>query len=196
MDLSNSSAQRPPRSEISDSDDDSPVAPSTPEHAPPSPHPSAISTLPSTTSKPARDLAAMTASINAANPSLQAPSPSPRSLELQRKTTQLRSTIETIETQLGEALSKLSTLPSFQQQSSTTSPTKATFAPLNAVPDLSPDEQHTLRQAQRRLDKHIQQLGQYNQLKDIAMGMLGMIAEKEGKMLREVMEARDVKDDD
>ena len=39
-------------------------------------------------------------------------------------------------------------------------------------------------------------LGQYNELKDAGMMMMGLIAEREGRVVREVMEERGVTDED
>jgi hypothetical protein len=53
-----------------------------------------------------------------------------------------------------------------------------------------------LAHANALVDEHITLLKQYNRIKDIALGMLGIIAEKEGKRLAEVMEERGVKESD
>lgn len=46
------------------------------------------------------------------------------------------------------------------------------------------------------LDRHIKLLGQYNELKDAGMMMIGLIAEREGRVVKEVMEERGVTEDD
>ena len=192
---SKSSQQLTDRGEIPDSEDNSPIDVNSPDEmlrvAAPSAAPQKVATK-----NAASDLVADVGSRTATDILEKGPSPSPRNLELQRKITQLGSTIEHTELQMAEALSKLSTLSSFQEQSSTTSPSRAPSTHSNAMADLSLDQQRTLALAQNTLDRHIEQLGKYNQLKDIAMGMLGIIAEREGKTLREVMQARDVEDDD
>ena len=125
-----------------------------------------------------------------------APVPSQRAMELQYKITQLKSTVEHTEAKLGETLAKLSALSSSQARLAIGSPAKSTPTSIIKVSSLTPDQRHILNEAQKTLDTHIKKLGQYNQLKDMAMGMLGMIAEKEGKTLREVMKDRDVEDDE
>ena len=119
-----------------------------------------------------------------------------RAIELHRKINQLRSTIAHTEGQLHDALTKLADHDSFQPQSPSTSSGKGMTTSFGTQARLPPEQQQVLNEAQKILDQHIKQLGQYNQLKDIAMGMLGIIAEKQGKPLREVMEARGVEDDD
>ena len=181
--------------EIRDSDEDSPIDSHSPDvgFSPSHPHrgsPKASVTIASSS------LATGIEPATATNRSEKPSSLSPRALEFQRKIIQLRSTIESTEVQLSEVLGKLSALPPFQQQDTTASPSKNPSAAFNTTITLPLDQQRTLTQAQKTLDRHIKQLGRYNQLKDIARGMLGMIAEKEGKMLREVMDARDVEDDD
>ena len=186
------SSRAPP--EIPDSEDDSPIPAVTPEDAfaPPA---SAAKILPVTLEGPDHDASEATSKVSGTADSTAAPSP--RAQELKRKIDQRLSTIEHTRAQLDETLTKLSALPSFREQASTLSLEKAQPMSLNAtMMNLPPEQQQTLVQAQKTFDRHIKQLGQYNQLKDIAMGMLGMIAEKEGKTLREVMGARDVQDDD
>jgi len=76
---------------------------------------------------------------------------------------------------------------------------------LNCFPAPSPDEQAAnqqtidkaaLQHAQTIITKHISLMKRYNEIKDIAMGMLSLIAEKEGKRLAEVMEERGISEKD
>ena len=46
------------------------------------------------------------------------------------------------------------------------------------------------------LDGQIKALGQYNELKDAGMMMMGLIAEREGRVVKEVMGERGVGEDD
>lgn len=61
---------------------------------------------------------------------------------------------------------------------------------------LDAQETTTLRSAEAILQAHVKQLGKYNAIKDIAMSILGIIAEKEGRTLMEVMVDRGVAEDD
>ena len=71
-----------------------------------------------------------------------------------------------------------------------------TFTAISTTPDLTPAQRAVLTEAQAVLDGHIKLLGQYNELKDAGMMMLGLIAEREGRVVREVMEERGVGEDD
>jgi hypothetical protein len=50
--------------------------------------------------------------------------------------------------------------------------------------------------AQRVLDVHIKDLGKYNAIKDTAMTMLGIIADRKATTVRELMQERDISEDD
>ncbi|RMZ86375.1 hypothetical protein DV736_g6396, partial [Chaetothyriales sp. CBS 134916] len=119
---------------------------------------------------------------------------SPRATGLQEKIRQLQSSIEHTKVQLCDTLDKISASQQYRQHtSSLPKPSALATWPLS---DLSPEHQQSLVHAQTILDHHIKQLGKYNQLKDIAMGMLAIVAEREGKTMREMMAAREIEDDD
>ncbi|RMZ78462.1 hypothetical protein DV737_g3901, partial [Chaetothyriales sp. CBS 132003] len=120
---------------------------------------------------------------------------SPQAAGLQEKIRQLQSSIEHTKSQLCDTLDKISASDQNRQQP-TSSPAKPSALATYPLSDLSPDQQQSLVRAQAILDHHIKQLGKYNQLKDIAMEMLGMVAEREGKTMREMMAAREIEDDD
>lgn len=87
-----------------------------------------------------------------------------------------KSNISTTEFQLASKIQEVTQLESFKQQTT-----------LNYDQDKA-----ALAHAQVVANKHISSLKRYNEIKDIALGMLGLIAEKEGKRLAEVMEERGV----
>ena len=94
----------------------------------------------------------------------------------------LKSNVSSTESQLSAKLHEITKIESFQssQQSDTKTDTdKAAQA-----------------HAQSIINKHISLLKRYNEIKDIALGMLSLIAEKEGKRLAEVMEERGVSEKD
>ncbi|RMD43464.1 hypothetical protein DV735_g1650, partial [Chaetothyriales sp. CBS 134920] len=113
---------------------------------------------------------------------------------LQEKITQVQASIEHTKQQLSDTLDKLSANKPEQQH--TALPAKPVGLATYPLSDLRPEQQQSFVHAQAILDRHIKQLGKYNQLKDIAMDMLGIIAEREGKTMREIMEARGIDDDD
>jgi hypothetical protein len=57
---------------------------------------------------------------------------------------------------------------------------------------LTPNQNNLLALASTTLQSHVNRLSKYNAVKDIAMGMLGMIGERDGKTVRAVMLERDV----
>ena len=57
------------------------------------------------------------------------------------------------------------------------------------------DEQIMVR-ARETVARYKQSVTRYNDLKDAAMGLLGLIAEKEGRTLKDVLEERGIEDDD
>lgn len=64
-----------------------------------------------------------------------------------------------------------------------------------SLPSLD-NRQQLLHHAQGIFDRHIVLLKKYNEIKDVAMGMLSLIADKEGKRLAEVMQERGLVGDD
>lgn len=63
-------------------------------------------------------------------------------------------------------------------------------------PEQRKSEQEIIKQARDAVNAHIKMLTRYNELRDVAMGLLGMIAEYEGVRLADVMRARGVLDDE
>lgn len=125
-----------------------------------------------------------------------------RPVDLPTKISQLKTTIEHTQQQFTDTLNKIAALPSSGSQQPSTSNTTATlsnattFTAISTTPDLTPDQQAALARAQGVLDGHIKLLGQYNELKDAGMMMMGLIAEREARVVRDVMEERGVGEED
>ena len=92
-----------------------------------------------------------------------------------------KSKITDIEGQLSIKLQEFSKLKSFPAEQEG----------LNEMKEIT-----ALGHAQSIINKHISLLKRYNNIKDIALKMLDLIAEKEGKRLAEVMEERSVSEKD
>ncbi|KAK5459871.1 hypothetical protein LTS15_004000 [Exophiala xenobiotica] len=108
-----------------------------------------------------------------------------------------KSSISSTQGQLSDALRQISQLPSFStQQQSTTSPALASSLNADTSLGLSDEEQAALRYANHVFARHISLLKEYNDIKDVAMGMLSILAEKKGCRLAEVMEEYGVNEDD
>ncbi len=115
----------------------------------------------------------------------------------------LQSKISSTEEKLRSALQRISQLKSFQPESR---PTNGGAAPsassLATTPKalqslrLTESEEAALAFADEIFARHIARLKEYNELKDIAMGMLSIIADKQGRRLAEVMEERGVDEKD
>ncbi|RMZ83540.1 hypothetical protein DV738_g1087, partial [Chaetothyriales sp. CBS 135597] len=121
------------------------------------------------------------------------PASSAQGAVLREKIRQVESSIEHTKLQLSDTLDKLSANKQERQHSAF--PAKSSSLATYPLSDLRPEQQQSFVLAQTILDRHIKQLGKYNQLKDIAMDMLGILAEREGKTMREIMEARGIEDD-
>ena len=65
-----------------------------------------------------------------------------------------------------------------------------------SIDALTPIQTQTLVQAQRILDKHVATLSRYNEIKDIAMEMLGILAEQKGMTMKEMMAEKGVDEAD
>lgn len=133
----------------------------------------------------------------ASPPSNPAPLPHPASITspkptsspaplLQTKIANLHHTIAHITASLAATLSQLSHKPSIPPSS--TSHSAATSSP---PPNLSPrTQQQSLLHAQRILDEHVKQLQRYNETKDVAMSLIGIIAEGKGESVRGLLRER------
>ncbi|KPI42490.1 uncharacterized protein AB675_9816 [Cyphellophora attinorum] len=100
----------------------------------------------------------------------------------------LTSTLAEFEKQL-----KLELSSTINGQSAPTDTASPTEPPSHKQPlTLTPEQTILLARASTTLQSHVNRLGKYNAVKDIAMGMLGMIAEREGKTVRAVMLEREV----
>ena len=101
----------------------------------------------------------------------------------------LKSKTTSTETQLSTKLHMITQLSSF--------PISFPAPELRTDQEINQDqEKAALKHAHAIINKHISMLKQYNEIKDIAMGMLSLIAEKEGKRLVEVMEERGINEKD
>ena len=120
-----------------------------------------------------------------ANTTLPKPTSSPAPL-IQTKITNLHHTIAHISASLASTLSQLSHKPSIPPPSTSDS---ATTSP--PPPNLSPrTQQQSLLHAQRILDDHVKQLQRYNEMKDVAMSLIGIIAEGKGESVRNLLRER------
>ena len=112
--------------------------------------------------------------------SSQLPDPRGKQSRLLASVATLKSKITDAESQLSVKTQEIRQLQSFQQQH-----------------ELKDDlDKAALEHAQVIANRNISLLKRYNEIKDIAMGMLSLIAEKEGKRLAEVMEERGVGEKD
>ncbi len=97
-----------------------------------------------------------------------------------------KSRISSTQEQLSDALRQISQLPSFStEQQSMTPPASSLNADTSL--GLSGEEQAALHHANHVFARHISLLKEYNNIKDVAMGMLSILAEKQGRRLTEVM---------
>jgi hypothetical protein len=106
----------------------------------------------------------------------------------------LESEIAATEANLAATLSRLSA-----SQASSSLPLAAVRSTADEGDQSPPsldDRQQLLNDAQGIFDRHIVLLKKYNEIKDVAMGMLSLIAEREGKRLAEVMQERGLGGDD
>ncbi|KIW89691.1 uncharacterized protein Z519_09847 [Cladophialophora bantiana CBS 173.52] len=142
-------------------------------------------------------------------------SPEPASRVRQRKLLAsietLKSNISTTEAQLSSKLREITQLKSFPRSNSynSTEPVLCS-SPQDSAPVTAPDQQGSsltgsisgetekvaLSHAQSIINRHISLLKSYNEIKDIAMGMLDLIAEREGRRLKDVMDERGVDERD
>jgi len=99
----------------------------------------------------------------------------------------LESKIVETESQLSDTLSQISELPSFPAQGEPTS-TSSDLQFRGGAIELTDNDQAALAYSSQVFSRHISLLKKYNEIKDIAQGMLSIIAEKEGRRLAEIME--------
>lgn len=100
--------------------------------------------------------------------------------------TKLQASMNLLETQIAEAGEKLSKTLNALRDTST----------IHQKYQNTPSDEVMLEQAQIIVTEHIKLLHQYNEIKDVGLGLMGLIAEKEGKRLGEVMEERGVDNKD
>ena len=112
--------------------------------------------------------------------------PSARHHKLYTSNQRLKTTITATHARLSTAIGQITQLKSFPSTS-----------PGETSPNFSSDiDKAALSHAQTIITTHITQLKRYNEIKDVAMGMLGLIAEKEGKRIAEVMAEREISEKD
>ena len=152
-------------------------------------HESSEEILPTTVSKSTRPTKVLK------HPPSKHASSSRTTTNLQARITQLHQTISHTQRELTNTLDQISELPSFQK--TTQQQQQPILSTTNtATRDFSPHHQAALDHAQRTLDDHIKLLSKYNAVKDVGMTMLGILAEQQGRPVREVMEEKGVGDDD
>lgn len=142
-------------------------------------------TTTSTSPKPGRNSAAASHGIDSnhspptgAAPASKTPS---RETRLLASIASLETNISTTEAQLSRALHQISQSDAFKSKQEDTNTNSDAAA---------------LQHAQHTVANHINLLKSYNEIKDIAMGMLGLIADKEGRRVAEVMEQRGISERD
>lgn len=116
----------------------------------------------------------------------------------------LRSNIASTKQQLSTVLQQICKLDSYSSRSDMTTPSAslsrenqtggAKSPPPTVCNDI--DVEAALDHANAIVSRHISLLKEYNDIKDIAMGMLSLIADKEGRRLVEVMEERELSEQD
>lgn len=114
------------------------------------------------------------------------PKPRPKEARLLSSIEDLNSKIASTESQLSVKMQDLKGLKSFQHGK-------------DAATDDSNDadmDKAALSHAQSITTKHVSLLTRYNEIKDVALGMLSLIADKEGRRLAEVMDERGVSEKD
>lgn len=126
-----------------------------------------------TTAPPSSDPAVEPTSSSPAAKVADEPPTNPRLLALQTKHATLTSTLLDLQTQRATLASR-TTLPSG----------------LPIPPQDSEDEtlKLALKSANAVIKEHIQLLHRYNEIKDIGQGLMGLIAEKRGCRIKDVME--------
>ncbi|OQU97271.1 hypothetical protein CLAIMM_03225 [Cladophialophora immunda] len=134
------------------------------------------------------------------------PTSDPREAKFLASIEKLKSNISTTEGLLSRKLQEIKELKSFpgstasggHQEPQEPAPEAVHNQHDSSVPaSLSAeDEKAALAHAHSIINRHISLLKSYNEIKNIAMGMLGLIAEKEGKRLKDVMDERGVNEDD
>ncbi len=115
----------------------------------------------------------------------------------------LQSKISTTEAQLSATLRQIAQLQTFPKPldlnpdsdsdlaSSTPNLNTSISTAISPTPTPAPStEESALTYANHVFTRHITLLKQYNEIKDIAMGMLSIIADKEGRRLVEIMDER------
>jgi hypothetical protein len=123
------------------------------------------------------------------------PRAQPRTNEaLQARIDQLNDALGTTNQELRKALSRFEVMRSAKNISTPERPESKSSPPSNT--DLTPEMTVFLAIAQRVLDVHIKDLGKYNAIKDTAMTMLGIIADRKATTVRELMQERDISEDD
>ncbi|KAK6365092.1 hypothetical protein LTS17_011570 [Exophiala oligosperma] len=122
----------------------------------------------------------------------------------------IKSNILSTQTRLSQVLDQISELPSFKSNTSTTTSitsssssaatTTSSFSSSTSVSTTSTSLSSQQRAASQYVDRvfsdHISLLKEYNQIKDVAMGMLSILAEKQGRRLAEVMDDHGLTEDD
>lgn len=88
-------------------------------------------------------------------------------------------------------------MPELQASSSLTSaPTQHRSVTSTSPAQLSTQDNERLASASAILANHVKTLSKYNAVKDIAMDMLGILAEQQGKTMKEIMMERGISEDD
>ncbi|KIX09534.1 uncharacterized protein Z518_00614 [Rhinocladiella mackenziei CBS 650.93] len=131
-----------------------------------------------------------------------APSPSLKNLSYSKLINSiqlLESKVISTEDQLATTLQEISRLKSFPPQAQESEQLRDESQPRSSTAKSASSinkNEAALQHAENIFTRHIALLKEYNEIKDIAMGMLSLIADKEDRRLVEVMEERGVSEKD
>ncbi|TKA72989.1 hypothetical protein B0A49_03066 [Cryomyces minteri] len=132
---------------------------------------------------------------NTSPPSTLLPLPSARDkrlLTLQTRLTTLRTTHSTLIAQRDALISSIPTTPTANPSAATTTITTTN----NMAETTAEATTAALHTAAALVKRHIKLLHDYNEIKDIGMGLLGLIADQRGVRIREVQEEFGLEGDD
>ena len=125
------------------------------------------------------------------------PPPSKTILTLQTKISRVRNSIAYVSAELASTLDKLSALSPMQDvddadlvSSTTTTTTTSQSLSTSTQVHLTPAQLQTLAYAQRVLGGHVKQLQRYNEMKDVAMSLVGIVADSKGESVGNLLRER------
>lgn len=117
---------------------------------------------------------------------------SDKSTRVEAETQKLKSSIESMQQSITSTQSQLSSVLS--QFRALQNPTRHVSA--EEPSESSGTDEETLSQAEATLRSHVKMLQQYNEIRDIALSLMQITAEREGKTFAQVMEEKGLDKDD